>query len=91
MTIQVDIAKQDALAELVAHVRAGEDVVLTADGEAVAIVTPPQTVAPKRRRQLGVWDHLNLELSDDLFIGPDPETVAAVDNPIFPPNDEAAA
>ena len=91
MTIQVDIAKQDALAELVAHVRAGEDVVLTADGEAIAVVTPPEAAAPRGRRQLGVWDHLNLKFSDDLFIGPDPETLAAVDGPIFPPNDEAAA
>jgi hypothetical protein len=34
-------------------------------------------------RQLGVWDHLKLDLGKDLFIGGDPETV--IDAPIFPP------
>jgi antitoxin (DNA-binding transcriptional repressor) of toxin-antitoxin stability system len=87
MTIRFDIAGQAALAELVAHVRAGEEVVLTSDGETVAIVSPPSEpalVAPKGRRKLGLWEHLNLNIPEDLFIGPDPETLAEVDNPIFP-------
>jgi antitoxin (DNA-binding transcriptional repressor) of toxin-antitoxin stability system len=88
MTIRVDIDEQNALAELVAHVRAGEEVVLTADGETLGIVNPqPASAAPKRTRQLGVWEHLNLDLPEDLFIGPDPETLAEVDNPIFPPDE----
>lgn len=88
MTIQVDIAAQNALAELVAHVRAGEEVVLTADGETLGIVNPQlASAAPKRTRQLGVWEHLNLNLPEDLFIGPDPETEAEIDNSIFPPDE----
>ncbi|CAN5596076.1 hypothetical protein BH10PSE4_BH10PSE4_22280 [soil metagenome] len=60
------------------------------EGEAVAVATPTKA-SPKRQRRLGVWDHLNLDLSEDLFIGPDPETLAAVDGPVFPADDEAAA
>ncbi len=87
MTIRVDIAKRDALAELVAHVRAGEEVVLTSDGQAVAIANPPPPEAKAvewGRRILGAWSHLNLNIPDDLFIGPDPEIEAEMDNPIFP-------
>ena len=90
MTIRFDIAGQAALAELVAHVRAGEEVVLTSDGETVAVLNPPTEPMPatsKGRRQLGLWEHLNLNLPEDLFIGPDPETSAEVDNPIFPPEE----
>lgn len=84
MTIQVDIAKQGALAELVAHVRAGEEVVLTSEGETVGIVTPPQSSAPKKRRQLGIWEHLNLDIPDSVFFDPDLELEAMMDEPIFP-------
>jgi antitoxin (DNA-binding transcriptional repressor) of toxin-antitoxin stability system len=90
MTIRFDITGQAALAELVAHVRAGEEVVLISDGETVAVVNSPsehRPVAPRGRRQLGLWEHLNLNLPEDLFIGPDPETLAEVDNPIFPPEE----
>ncbi|MDI1364036.1 MAG: hypothetical protein PSX79_04100 [bacterium] len=90
MTIRFDIGSQSALAELVARMEAGEDVLLTRDGETVALVTPPPPAAPKGRRQLGVWEHLNLKLSDDLFIGPDPEIEAEMDNPIFPDEEQAA-
>jgi len=84
MTIRFDIGNQSALAELVARMEAGEDVLLTRDGETVALVMPPQPTPPKGRRQLGVWEHLNLKLPDDLFIGPDPELEAEMDKPIFP-------
>ena len=87
MTIRFDITGQAVLAELVAHARAGEEVILTSDGETVAVVNPlsePAPISPKGRRQLGLWEHLNLNLPEDLFIGPDPETLAEVDNPIFP-------
>lgn len=90
MTIRFDIGNQSALAELVARMEAGEDVLLTRDGETVALVTPPPPAAPKGRRQLGVWEHLNLKLPDDLFIGPDPEIEAEMDNPIFPDEERAA-
>ena len=64
---------------------------MTRDGEVLAVATPTKQASPKRQRQLGIWDHLNLDLPEDLFIGPDPETLAAVDGPIFPADDEAAA
>lgn len=93
MTVQVNIAKT-TLAEVVDQVQAGEDVILTRDGEPVAEI---RGIAPKagqkagEPRKLGIWDHLNLNIPDDLFIGPDEETLAAVDGPLFPPDDEAAA
>jgi len=100
MTTRVDINELADLAEFLAHLQAGEVVELTRDGEVLAVATPspvpdnasiPDTASPKRERQLGIWDHLNLDLPEDLFIGPDPETLAAVDGPIFPTDDEAAA
>ena len=91
MTIQVDIDAPHVRDQLLAHLKAGEDVALTRDGEVLAVATPIEKASPKRQRQLGVWDHLNLDLPEDLFIGPDPETLAAVDGPIFPADDEAAA
>ncbi|HQR91381.1 MAG: hypothetical protein B7Z44_13510 [Caulobacter sp. 12-67-6] len=83
MTIQVDIAKQNALAELVAHVRAGEDVVLTSDGQAIAVARPsePQRV---RKRTPGAWAHLGQLQDPDLFLRPDPDMEQAADGPIFP-------
>lgn len=83
MTIQVDIAKQDALAELVAHVRAGEDVVLMADGETIAIARPSEP-RPLRKRTPGAWAHLGKLQDPDLFLRPDPELEEAADGPIFP-------
>lgn len=92
MTIRVDIKAQADLAELVARMEAGEEVLLTRDGQPVAMVSAPPAETPKvGQRRLGVWDHLGLNLPDDLFIGPDPETQAAADGPIFPRDDEASA
>ena len=91
MAIQIDIDAPDARDQLLAHLKAGEVVDLARDGEVLAVATPIKKVPPKRQRQLGVWDHLNLDLPEDLFIGPDPETLAAIDGPIFPADDEAAA
>ncbi|HWU13688.1 MAG TPA: hypothetical protein VN157_06700 [Caulobacter sp.] len=90
MTIQVDIDASGARDQLLAHIEAGEAVALIRDGKVLAVATPTRT-PEKRQRQLGVWDHLNLDLPEDFFIGPDPETLAAVDGPIFPADDEAAA
>lgn len=84
MTIQVDIAKQDALAELVALVRAGEEVVLTSDGEAVGIVLPPPPAAIEGRRRLGIWEHLKLDIPDSVFFDPDLELEAMMDESVFP-------
>lgn len=92
MTIQVNIARAKAtLSDLVARAEAGEEVVLSRNGRPVARISAVAGEESRKTRKLGVWDHLNLTLSDDLFIGPDPETLDAVDGPIFPADDEAAA
>lgn len=84
MTIQFDIEGQAALAELVARMEAGEDVVLTRDGEAVAVVAPPPPNAPKAPRRLGIWEHLGLDIPAEVFTDPDPELEALMDEPIWP-------
>lgn len=92
MTVQVNIAKAKAtLSELVARAEAGEEVVLSRDGKPVVTLTPVARRETQARRKLGIWNHLKLNIPDDLFIGPDPETLAAVDGPVFPSDDEAAA
>ena len=92
MTIQVNIAKAKAtLSDLVARAEAGEDVVLSRNGRPVARISAVIEPASRKKRKLGVWDHLNLQLSDGLFIGPDPDTLTAIDGPIFPADDETAA
>lgn len=92
MTVQVNIAKAKAtLSELVARAEAGEEVVLARDGQPVVTLTPIGAAKVQERRKLGIWNHLNLGIPDDLFIGPDVETLAAVDSPVFPTDDETAA
>ena len=84
MGIQINIAEAKAkLSELVARAEAGEEVVLARNGEPVVTLTP-RKAKPSGRRQLGIWSHLNLQIPNDLFIGPDEETLAAVDGPVFP-------
>ena len=87
--IELDVDAPDAHARLLAHIDAGEEFALVRAGEILGIVRP--VVKAPGRRVLGIWDHLGLDLPEDLFIGPDPETLAAVDGPIFPDDDEAAA
>lgn len=92
MTVQVNIAKAKAtLSELVARAEAGEEVVLARDGHPVVTLTPVKTARQPGSRKLGIWDHLKLDFPETLFIGPDEHTLAAVDGPLFPPDDEAAA
>lgn len=83
MTLQVNIAEAKAkLSELVARAEAGEEIVVARHGKAVVRLWPVGRDLTGER-QLGVWDHLKLDLGKDLFIGGDPETV--IDAPIFPP------
>ena len=86
MTIRVNIAEHEALADLVAHVAAGEDVELTSDGQTLAVVVKPPIPPepPKARRQLGLWAHLNLSIPAEVFTDPDPELEALMDDPVFP-------
>lgn len=89
MTIQVNIAEAKAkLSELVARAEEGEEVVLARNGEPV--VTLHALKSRPKVRKLGIWDHLNLNIPRELFIGPDEETLAAMEAPIIPPGHEAA-
>lgn len=77
MTIHVDIARSHAtLAELAAQAENGEEIVLSRDGHAVAVIraaTVPET--PRPRFRIGALAHLG-PLTDEeatLFLQPDPE------------------
>lgn len=86
MTIQINIAEAKAkLSELVARAEAGEEVIIARAGKPSVALRPVGSDAPEAKRKLGIWDHLGLMIDEDLFIGPDPETAAWVDGPIFPP------
>ncbi len=86
MTVQVNIAKT-TLAEVVDQVQAGEDVILTRDGEPVAEIrgiAPKPRPKPGERRKLGIWKHLNLNIPDEVFLAPDEELEALMDEPVWP-------
>ncbi|PLR24906.1 hypothetical protein SGCZBJ_11740 [Caulobacter zeae] len=61
---------------------------LVRDGRIIATVKvekkPKGLEEPKAQRRLGAWEHLKLDLPDDLFIRPDPEIEALMDAPIIP-------
>jgi prevent-host-death family protein len=79
MTIQMNIAAAKArLSELVARAEAGEEVIIARDGKPVVTLTP-RTRPQGAKRRLGVWDHLGEAIPDDLFLGADAETAAAVE------------
>jgi antitoxin (DNA-binding transcriptional repressor) of toxin-antitoxin stability system len=73
MTVQIDIAEQSTVAELVAHIDAGEDVLLTRDGETVAVVTKVELPTKRVERIPGVWAHLGPMDDPYIFSRPDPE------------------
>ena len=85
MSVHVNIAKAKAtLSELVARAEAGEEVVLTRNGKAAVTLTP--TAKPQAGpRRLGAWAHLAPLMDPDMFLGPDSETDAAMEeHRIFP-------
>jgi prevent-host-death family protein len=85
MTIQINIAEAKAkLSELVARAEAGEEVIIARAGKPSVVLSPVEAKPKSGKRRLGVWDHLGPLVDPDLFIGPDPETLEAVDGPIFP-------
>ncbi len=85
MTIQINVAEAKAkLSELIARAEAGEEVIIARAGKPTVALRPLPSES-EGRRKLGIWDHLGLLIDDDLFIGPDPETLEWVDGPIFPP------
>lgn len=74
------------LSELVARAEAGEDVVIARNGKAaVRLVATPSPNANPQRRAIGLWDHLSLDLDEDLFFQRDIELEQAVENSrVFP-------
>jgi len=87
MTIQVNIAEAKAkLSELVARAERGEEVVIARHGKPIVTLTVKRAPLPlvNGKRQLGIWDHLNLKIDPELFLRPDPELEAAADGPVFP-------
>jgi prevent-host-death family protein len=85
MSIQVNIAEAKAkLSELVSRAEAGEQVIIARHGKGAVRLSPVRRERAGSRR-IGIWDDLNLDLSEDLFIGPDADTAIAVDGPVFPP------
>lgn len=72
MAVEIDIASEVTLAELIAQIDAGEEVTLTRDGEMIAIVRPEPAV--KRGDRIpGLWAHLGPMDDPDIFSRPDPE------------------
>ncbi len=86
MTIRVNVADLADLAEFLAHIEAGEDFVLTRDGEALATVNTAKIARQQSRgeRVPGVWAKYGPLQDPDLFLRPDPELEAMMDEPIFP-------
>ena len=86
MTLMFNVAEAKAkLSELLARAESGEEVIIARGGKPIATLRPIAGRASEGKRKLGIWDHLGVSVSDDLFIGPDPETEAWIDAPIFPP------
>ena len=76
MTIQMNIAEaKGKLSELVTRAEAGEEVVLARNGKVVARIVPTKT-PQKGPRKLGAWAHLGPLEDPDLFLRPDPEMEA---------------
>ena len=74
MTVQVDIAAEVTLAELIAQIDAGEEVVLTRDGKVIATIRPEPAVK-RGDRVPGLWAHLGPMDDPDIFSRPDPEFI----------------
>jgi prevent-host-death family protein len=80
MTIQMNIAEAKAkLSELVARAEAGEEVIIARDGTPIVTLTPRGAPARSGTRRLGVWDQYGAAIPEDLFLGPDRDTEAAVE------------
>lgn len=77
------------LSELVARAEAGEEVVIARNGKAIVRLVAAKPAHPARqRRSIGLWDHLNLNLDDDVFFKRDLELEEAAENSrIFPPDE----
>lgn len=84
MTALVDIVEAHTrFSELVARAEAGEEIIITRAGRAVATLKPVAAPA-KLERTPGAWAHLGRLKDPNLFQRPDPELEADADGPIFP-------
>ncbi len=80
MTVHVNIARAKAtLSELIARAEAGEEVVLTRHGKAVARITPEGGPVNKPDRIPGAWMHLGVMEAEDGAFHSDPELVEAAE------------
>lgn len=85
MTIRVDVSELADLKELLAHIDAGEDVVLTREGLTVATINSAKPQERQRGPRVpGLWAKYGPLEDPDLFLRPDPELEALMDAPIFP-------
>lgn len=85
MTLQMNIARAKAhLSDLVARAEAGEDVVICRGGKPAVTLTPCVPPPDKTARKLDFWAHLGPMQDPDLFLRPDPELEALMDNPTDP-------
>ena len=85
MSVHINIARAKAhLSDLVARAEAGEDVIICRDGKPAVSLKPCEPPPSKARRQLGFWAHLGPMRDPDLFLRPDPDLEALMDNPIDP-------
>jgi prevent-host-death family protein len=83
MTIQMNIAEAKAkLSELVARAEAGEEVIIARDGKPAVRLSP--AAQPGKRRILGALAYLGPLTDPDLFLRPDPELEAAMEESVFP-------
>lgn len=86
MTIMNIAEAKSKLSELVARAEAGEEVTIARNGKpAVRLIAtePPE----KKRRPLGLWSHLGLELDERKFLERDFDLEDAAHGPIFPPDE----
>ena len=89
MTVHVTLAEAARqLAELVARVGEGEEVLIDEGGRTVAVlVASPATEAKSpapRKRRLGVWSHLNLDIGDGILLEPDVDLERLAGEPVWP-------
>ncbi len=75
MTIRIDIGELTTLAELLAHIEAGEEVLLARGGETIAIVRPPEPSVKPGDRIPGLLSYLGPMEDPDVFFRPDPEFI----------------
>lgn len=73
------------LSELVARAEAGEEVTISRNGKPAVRLVPAEPVE-RKRRQIGVWDHLGLKIDDRVFFDRDLDLEEAAHGPIFPPD-----